>query len=98
MSPAEKDAAILRIVKDRAEARKTRVLLENEIKEAGSTLRAFGETLCKLDFDSNYPHVKEWTERSLALLSPQLASNIREYVELRSKMKDLDSQAEKLGI
>jgi len=41
----EQDAAILRVVKDRAEAKKRKSLLENELRTAGQSLSRIGSGL-----------------------------------------------------
>lgn len=95
MSDEEKDVAILNVVKRRAEAKRTLALLESQLQEAGSTLQRFGEDMRKLSLGSG---PQEWVEKRLPLLSPELASRIREYLAVSETVKELDASAKKLGI
>jgi len=95
MSASEQDAAILEIVKGKAEAKRTMALLEHGLRESAITLMAFGECLRSLNMASYAP---EWIDKGLALLSPQLAAKIQEYVSADQRLRDLNSTAAKLGI
>ena len=49
MSDDEKDAAILRLVKDRSEAKRRKLLLESELRAAGESLAEIGQSLRHLN-------------------------------------------------
>jgi hypothetical protein len=95
MSTNEQDAALLRLVKGRAESKKTMALLEQELRECALTMLAFAEPLRRLDLASYPP---EWIDKGVSLLSPSLAGKIREFVSADQKLRELNATAMKLGI
>jgi hypothetical protein len=53
MSNDERDAAILRLVKTRAEAKRRKNLLETELRAAGSSLYSIGTELREIGFSTS---------------------------------------------
>jgi hypothetical protein len=100
MSSEEQDAALLRIVKDRAEAKRQRVLLENELRVGGSALHALSEGLSLLGSPLvNMPSLLKLIDENAELLTPsKLSQMMRQYADLSKRIADLDASAKALGI
>lgn len=59
MSNDEQDAAILRLVKDRGEAKKQKALLELELRAAGTSLYSIGTELRSVGFNTQFKEAPE---------------------------------------
>ena len=100
MSSEEQDAALLRIVKERSEAKRKRTLLESELQSNGKglcdlamALQQVGtihQSLERIDFLAN--------QLSTLLASSKLAAMMKEWVEVNHAIKDFDDKAKQLGI
>jgi hypothetical protein len=100
MSPDEQDAAVLRIVKDRAEAKRRRALLESELQAAGKALHVIAEALPLLGSPVvNIPVLLKLIDENAELLAPsKLAQMMKEYADLTALIKNLDASAKAAGI
>jgi len=100
MSPDEQDAAVLRIVKDRAEAKRRRALLESELQAAGKALHVISEALPLLGSAVvNIPVLLKLIDENAELLAPsKLAQMMKEYADLTTQIADLDASAKAAGI
>ena len=100
MSPDEQDAAVLRIVKDRAEAKRRRALLESELQAAGKALHIISETLPLLGSPVvNIPVLLKLIDENAELLAPsKLSQMMKEYADLTAQIADLDASAKAAGI
>jgi hypothetical protein len=100
MSPDEQDAAVLRIVKDRAEAKRRRALLESELQAAGKALHVISEALPLLGSPVvNIPVLLKLVGENAELLAPsKLAQMMKEYADLTAQIADLDASAKAAGI
>jgi hypothetical protein len=99
-SPDEQDAAVLRIVKDRAEAKRRRALLEGELQAAGKALHVVSEALPLLGSPVvNIPVLLKLIDENAELLAPsKLAQMMKEYADLTALIADLDASAAAAGI
>ena len=94
------DAAILRLVKDRAEAKRRYAGLSAELKAAATVLQSLVQALTYLD----RPQIH--TEDPLALLNHhsellepfKLARMIREHADIAKRIEEMDQSARKMGI
>ncbi|HYW41229.1 MAG TPA: hypothetical protein VE959_00135 [Bryobacteraceae bacterium] len=100
MSNEDLDAAILRLVKDRTEAKRHQAALSAELKAAATVLQSLAQAFTYL----NQPRVS--TEDPLALLNrhgdllepSKLARMIREYADLSKRIEQMDQDARRMGI
>jgi len=100
MSPDEQDVAVLRIVKDRAEAKRRRALLESELQAAGKALHVISEALPLLGSPVvNIPVLLKLIDENAELLAPsKLAQMMKEYADPTALIADLDVSAKAAGI
>ena len=100
MSSDEQDAAIVRIVKDRAEAKRLRALLESELQAAGRSLHIVSEALPLLGSPVvNIPALLKLIDENAELLAPsKLVQMMRDYADLTNQIADLDAKAKAAGI
>jgi len=100
MSPDEQDAAVLRIVKDRADAKRRRALLESELQAAGKALYVISEALPLLGSPVvNIPVLLKLIDENAELLAPsKLAQMMKEYADPTALIADLDVSAKAAGI
>jgi hypothetical protein len=103
MSSDEQDAAILRVVKGRAESKQRKLLLESELRAAGESLYHVGSALRYVG------HAKSVQEAPGAILqrlamAPEICelervkAMLTELKEATEKLKQLDITAQELGI
>jgi hypothetical protein len=91
MSDSEQDAAIGRLVRQRSEAKRRKILLENELRSAGKSLSDIGEVL-KHFSGGPYDNV----DRVLPLID--IAPDICGLERVRSMLKELAQLKEDLAL
>jgi hypothetical protein len=100
MSNEEIDAAIVRLVKDRAEARRRQAALAAELNAAAHVLQSLGQALTYLN------RARISTEDPVALLNQhadllepsKLARLIREHADVSKRIEEMDRHARGMGI
>lgn len=100
MSPDDENAAIARIVKDRAEAKRQRALLESELQAGGKALHVISEALPLLGSPVvNIPVLLKLIDENAELLAPsKLTQMMKDYADLTNQIADLDAKAKAAGI
>jgi hypothetical protein len=104
MSDAEQDAALLRLVKERSEAKRRKNLLESELSAAGRTFSAIGDALKLLDapnvITAGTPdHVLREIDKAPEICElNSIKRMISELKVLRTRLGDLDRRAAQLGV
>src|ERR1019366_6883487 len=100
MSNEEIDAAMLRLVKDRAEARRQHAALAAELKAAAYVLQSLGQALTYI----NQPHISTADPIALLdqhadLLEPsKLARLVREHADISRRIEEMHQHARRMGI
>jgi hypothetical protein len=103
MSNDEQDAAILRLVKARAEAKKKKALLETELRAAGESLYTIGSGLRSIGHSTSVQDTPGAIFQRV-VVAPEICGLERiqgmlvELKELNENLKHLDSDAHTLGI
>jgi len=103
MSGDEQDAAIVRLVKDRGEAKRRRSLLESELRAAGQSLWEIGTVLRSVVGSGSFPHTPESILPQIAK-APNICSldrikaMLEELKELQNRLEQLNRSASELGI
>ena len=103
MSTEEQDAAILRLVKQRGEAKKRKALLENELRTAGRSLWDIGSALKSVNASGPSQETPDSILPAIAK-APNICrlENIRtmleELSELEKTLNQLNRSAIQLGI
>lgn len=104
MSNTEHDAALLRLVKERSESKKSRTLLENDLSLAGNAFCSIGEALRKMN-DRNFitTFTPDYVLKEIAK-APEICglSTIKEklieFKELQASLAEFDRRAAELGV
>jgi hypothetical protein len=103
MSNDESDAAILRLVKARGEAKKQKALLETELRAAGTSLYNIGAGLRSIGFSTSVQDTPGAIFQRLAS-APEICglervkAMLAELKELNENLKQLETSAITLGI
>jgi hypothetical protein len=103
MSNDEQDAAILRLVKDRGEAKKQKALLELELRAAGTSLYSIGTELRSVGFNTSVQGSPGAIFQRVAS-APEICglervkAMLAELKELDDNLKTLSTAAAALGI
>ena len=103
MSSEEQDAAILRLVKQRGEAKKRKVLLENELRTAGRSLWEIGSALKSLDASGPSQGTPEFILLEIAKAPnicglERVKAMLEELRDLENTLRQLNRSAVELGI
>lgn len=103
MSNAEQDAALLRLIRERSDAKRRRTLLESELRTAGRSLWSIGGILKDVVSVGNAAYAP-----SMALSEVNKAPRIcdmesirqmlQELDELQCQIETMDRQARDLGV
>lgn len=96
MSSDEQDAAILRVVKSRAEAKKKKALLENELRAAGHALSGIGYGLESIGISSGGHHDPAAIMEKVAK-APDICDLSRVGVML-GELKEVNANLEQLNV
>jgi hypothetical protein len=91
MSNDERDTAILRLVKNRAEAKRRKNLLETELRAAGASLYSIGTELREIGFSTSVQ-----ASPGAILQRVVMAPNICELVRVKGMLEELKEVNENL--
>jgi|SRR5271154_4753779 len=103
MSGAEQDAAIIRLVKQRGDAKRRRVLLENELRTAGHSLYEIGMALRGIAASGSFNSTPDYVLPKLAK-APEICNMdkikvmLEELRDLETTLTQLNRSATELGI
>jgi hypothetical protein len=99
MSPEQRDAAILRNVKQRAEVKQDAAVLQRDIREAAKALAEIGKALERFDANYDLKYLLALVEKHSATPSlEKLAAMMKAYIEAQAQLGDLQNEAVILGI
>jgi hypothetical protein len=103
MSNDEQDAAILRLVKARGEAKRQKALLETELRAAGTSLYNIGSGLRSIGFSTSVQETPGAILQRVAIAPDicgleQVKAMLEELKELNENIKQLNAAAVAQGI
>ncbi|MEO8051011.1 MAG: hypothetical protein ABI833_11395 [Acidobacteriota bacterium] len=98
MSTAEQDAALLRIVKDRAEAKRKRSLLEHEIRSTGTAFYEVGSSLRNMSLHSDRQSFSKQLEKHQAHMPESVSEMVKDYFSECDRVEELDARAKEQHI
>lgn len=105
MSESEQDAALLRLVKQRKELKERKALVENELRSAGMSLTATGQTLLEASKASAQGRALLLREAADGIRRmpeswrlEHLLALIRDLEELEDQLAGLNAKSRELGL
>jgi hypothetical protein len=98
MSTVEQDAALLRIVKDRSDAKRKRSLLENEIHNAGNALCEIGTVTRNMSIHSDRSFALQQFKKHGEPGPDTLLEMVKEYFAVCDRVNEMDVLAKEVGI
>jgi hypothetical protein len=99
MSSDEQDAAALRLLRERADVKRHRALLEGEIQAAGKVFSQVGVTVEHLNINMDLPYVLALVEKHAKAPSPgKVAEMMKEYIDLSAHLSTLNARIQDAGL
>lgn len=103
MNDDERDAAVLRVVKERSEAKKQKALLESELRAAGRSLASIGSGLSSVSSIGAVHQQPSVILRSVDSAPPicelsKIRAMLAELRDVDENLKQLNATARELGI
>jgi hypothetical protein len=98
MSPEDKNAALVSIMRDRNEAKNTRALLEHEIRKAGEALYDLGGALRHMGINVDRKYMLGLLEAHNRHAPERLHAKVKEFFETCDRVTELDRRAKEAGI
>jgi hypothetical protein len=99
MSSEEQDTALLRLVKDRAEAKRKWTLLQSELQAAAKAFREIGAALQNVNPNMDLKYMRSVLEKHTDVAAPsKLLDMLKEYIGLTDEVSAFDAKAKSLGL
>lgn len=103
MSSAEQDAALLRLIKDRSEAKRRKALLESELRAAGKSLGYVGQALSEITASGAYTSSPQYVLQEIDKAPEicglnKIGEMLIELRDLQVNLTGMDRSARELGV